>query len=158
MSIPLFEKAGEESIPSGRRAGPGIRVWSGVQAFDGVTTALQLEAGMLPTGRWCDLQARSKRIVNYGASSWSKASYLPTKYLEETAPQMKKRVGSRLAWTRTSRFSTQRRCRTAPPNQQPNPTSVGVKYLLVHRASLIRNSELNTKAFPGRPVRRAVSQ
>jgi len=40
-----------------------------VQAFDGVTTALELEAGMLPIGRWYDLQARSKRILNYGASS-----------------------------------------------------------------------------------------
>lgn len=40
-----------------------------VQAFDGVTTALELEAGMLPIGRWYDLQARSKRVVNYGASS-----------------------------------------------------------------------------------------
>jgi N-acyl-D-glutamate deacylase len=42
-----------------------------VQAFDGVTTALELEAGMLPISRWYDLQARSKRVVNYGASaSW----------------------------------------------------------------------------------------
>jgi N-acyl-D-glutamate deacylase len=42
-----------------------------VQAFDGVTTALELEAGMLPIGRWYDLQARSKRVLNYGAaSSW----------------------------------------------------------------------------------------
>lgn len=45
-----------------------------VQAFDGVTTALELEAGMLPIGRWYDLQARSKRVVNYGAaSSWGVA-------------------------------------------------------------------------------------
>lgn len=40
-----------------------------VQAFDGVTTALELEAGMLPIGLWYDLQARSKRVLNYGASS-----------------------------------------------------------------------------------------
>jgi len=40
-----------------------------VQAFDGATTALELEAGMLPIGRWYDLQARSKRVLNYGASS-----------------------------------------------------------------------------------------
>ena len=45
-----------------------------VQAFDGVTTALEFEAGMLPIGRWYDLQARSKRVVNYGASSsWGMA-------------------------------------------------------------------------------------
>ena len=40
-----------------------------MQAFDGVTTALELEAGMLPIGRWYDLQAESKRVLNYGASS-----------------------------------------------------------------------------------------
>ena len=40
-----------------------------VQAFDDVTTALELEAGMLPIGRWYDQQARSKRVLNYGASS-----------------------------------------------------------------------------------------
>jgi predicted amidohydrolase YtcJ len=40
-----------------------------VQAFDGVTTALELEAGMLPIGRWYDLQAKSKRVLNHGASS-----------------------------------------------------------------------------------------
>lgn len=45
-----------------------------VQAFDGVTTALELEAGMLPIARWYDLQARSQRVVNYGASSsWALA-------------------------------------------------------------------------------------
>ena len=40
-----------------------------VQAFDGVTTALEFEGGMLPIGRWYDQQARSHRVVNYGASS-----------------------------------------------------------------------------------------
>jgi N-acyl-D-glutamate deacylase len=42
--------------------------------------------------------------------------------------------------------------------QQPNQTSVGVKYLLVNGAFVIRAGELDTKAFPGQPVRRAVSQ
>jgi N-acyl-D-glutamate deacylase len=40
-----------------------------MQAFDGVTTALELEGGMLPIGRWYDLQTKSKRVINYGASS-----------------------------------------------------------------------------------------
>lgn len=42
-----------------------------MQSFDGVTTSLELEAGMLPIDRWYDLQTKSKRVVNYGAaSSW----------------------------------------------------------------------------------------
>ena len=42
-----------------------------MQAFDGVTTTMELEAGMLPIGRWHDQQA-GKRVLNYGAaSSWA---------------------------------------------------------------------------------------
>ena len=43
-----------------------------VQAFDGVTTTLELEGGMLPIGKWYELQTKSKRVLNYGASvSWA---------------------------------------------------------------------------------------
>lgn len=46
---------------------PGDRI----QAFDGVTTTLELENGMLPVGAWYDEQARAGRAINYGASaSW----------------------------------------------------------------------------------------
>jgi N-acyl-D-glutamate deacylase len=40
-----------------------------VLAFDGVTTSLELEMGMLPLGRWYDIQATTGRVLNYGASS-----------------------------------------------------------------------------------------
>ena len=47
---------------------PGDRI----QAFDGVTTTLELESGMLPVGRWYADQTRAGRAVNYGASaSWT---------------------------------------------------------------------------------------
>lgn len=46
---------------------PGDRI----QAFDGVTTALELESGILPVGDWYDEQARAGRALNYGTSaSW----------------------------------------------------------------------------------------
>lgn len=45
-----------------------------MQAFDGVTTTLELEAGALPVSRWYDEQAGSHRVLNYGASaSWAMA-------------------------------------------------------------------------------------
>ncbi len=44
---------------------PGDRI----QAFDGVTTALELESGILPIGRWYEKQAGTGRAVNYGASA-----------------------------------------------------------------------------------------
>lgn len=47
---------------------PGDRI----QAFDGVTTALELESGILPIGRWYDAQVAAGRAINYGASAaWS---------------------------------------------------------------------------------------
>lgn len=39
-----------------------------MQAFDGVTTALELELGVLPVARWYDEQAQIGRMLNYGAS------------------------------------------------------------------------------------------
>jgi len=47
---------------------PGDRI----QAFDGVTTTLELESGVLPVAEWYDLQARGGRAINYGTSaSWT---------------------------------------------------------------------------------------
>jgi N-acyl-D-glutamate deacylase len=40
-----------------------------MQAFDGVTTALELEVGALPVGTWYDSQAKAGRVLNYGASA-----------------------------------------------------------------------------------------
>ncbi|WP_127088248.1 amidohydrolase family protein [Aquabacter cavernae] len=42
-----------------------------MQAFDGVTTTLELEVGVLPVRDWYTRQARARRVLNYGASaSW----------------------------------------------------------------------------------------
>jgi len=40
-----------------------------MQAFDGVTTTLDLEAGVLPVASWYRRQAAQGRILNYGAST-----------------------------------------------------------------------------------------
>ena len=40
-----------------------------MQAFDGVTTTLELELGVLPVARWYDEQAHAGRVLNYGAST-----------------------------------------------------------------------------------------
>ena len=47
---------------------PGQRM----QAFDGVTTALELESGVFPVGQWYDMQAKEGRVINYGTSvAWT---------------------------------------------------------------------------------------
>jgi cytosine/adenosine deaminase-related metal-dependent hydrolase len=40
-----------------------------MQAFDGVTTTLDLEAGAMPVGSWYQRQAAQGRVLNYGASA-----------------------------------------------------------------------------------------
>jgi N-acyl-D-aspartate/D-glutamate deacylase len=40
-----------------------------MQAFDGVTTSLDLEAGVLPVASWYQRQAKQGRVLNYGAST-----------------------------------------------------------------------------------------
>src|SRR5690242_778328 len=43
-----------------------------MQAFDGVTTSLDLEAGVLPVASWYRRQAEMGRVLNYGASvNWA---------------------------------------------------------------------------------------
>jgi N-acyl-D-glutamate deacylase len=47
-----------------------------MQAFDGVTTGLELESGVLPVSRFYDAVAKEGRPINYGASvSWAAARY-----------------------------------------------------------------------------------
>lgn len=58
---------------------PGDRI----QACDGVTTALELELGMLPVSDWYDTQAAAGRALNYGTSAgWAYAR------IAELSPQM----------------------------------------------------------------------
>lgn len=40
-----------------------------MQAFDGVTTTLELELGVLPVARWYDEQAAAGRLLHYGAAT-----------------------------------------------------------------------------------------
>ena len=43
-----------------------------MQAFDGVTTSLDLEAGVMPVASWYQRQAAHGRVLNYGASvNWA---------------------------------------------------------------------------------------
>ncbi len=60
-----------------------------MQAFDGVTTALELESGVLPVAQWYDIQAGAGRAINYGTSaSWTFARIAEfTPELSEPRPE-----------------------------------------------------------------------
>ena len=50
-----------------------------MQAFDGVTTTLDLEAGVLPVAAWYRRQEAQGRVLNYGASTnWAFARIVAT--------------------------------------------------------------------------------
>ncbi len=56
-----------------------------MQAFDGVTTALELESGILPVAGWYDSQKQAGRVLNYGVSAaWT---YARVSALEDLEPQ-----------------------------------------------------------------------
>ncbi|MGB5459614.1 MAG: hypothetical protein WBM85_06620, partial [Eudoraea sp.] len=64
-----------------------------VQAFDGLTTTLELEAGILPIGEFYDNCAKEGRPLNYGAAAgWAWAR------LESMNPE-KGKMGPNIAWT-----------------------------------------------------------
>ncbi|UFZ02763.1 amidohydrolase family protein [Bradyrhizobium ontarionense] len=57
-----------------------------MQAFDGVTTALELELGVLPVGRWYAEQAHMGRVLNYGASVGWVFGRIATMTAQQVAP------------------------------------------------------------------------
>lgn len=106
--------------------------------------------------RFLSQYVRDRKLLSW-SDAIAKTSYLPAKYLEEVAPQMKKKgriqVGADADITVFDPATVQDRA----TYERPNQTSVGVKYLLVSGVFVIRNGELDTKAFPGQPVRRSVT-
>jgi N-acyl-D-aspartate/D-glutamate deacylase len=40
--------------------------------------------------------------------------------------------------------------------ERPNQTSAGMRYVLVNGVFVVRDGELDSAAFPGRPIRRTV--
>lgn len=99
---------------------------------------------------------RERRLISL-SDAIAKTSYLPARLMEETAPQMKTKgrlqPGMDADIVVFDPATVQDRATYARPNQ----TSVGMKYVLVNGGFVIRNGELDTTIFPGRPIRRSAS-
>lgn len=62
-----------------------------MQAFDGVTTTLELEVGVMPVAAWYDEQAEAGRVLNYGASTgwvFARVSAMTSQQVEGTVEGM----------------------------------------------------------------------
>ena len=103
--------------------------------------------------RFLEEYVRERELISW-SDAIAKTSYLPAKLLEGTAPQMKKKGRLQVGMDADVVVFDPATVRDRATYQRPNQTSVGVKYLLVNGAFVIRNGELESNAFPGRPVRR----
>ena len=99
---------------------------------------------------------RDRKLISW-PDAITKTSYLPAKYLEETAPQMEKKGRLQVGKDADIVVFDPATLRDQATYERPNQTSVGMRYVLVNGAFVIRNGELDTSAFPGRPVRRTVT-
>ena len=80
-----------------------------MQAFDGVTTTLELELGVLPVARWYDEQAHAGRTLNYGASvGWvfARVAAMTTQQVQPTIEGMGEAMRSP-RWTDTVASGTE---------------------------------------------------
>jgi N-acyl-D-glutamate deacylase len=99
---------------------------------------------------------RERKLISW-SDAIAKTSYLPAKYLEETAPQMKKKGRIQLGMDADLVAFDAGKVQDRATYERPNQTSVGMKYVIVNGAFVIQDGELDTQAFPGQPVRRAAS-
>jgi N-acyl-D-glutamate deacylase len=99
---------------------------------------------------------RERKLISW-SDAIAKTSYLPAKYLEETAPQMKKKGRIQRGMDADLVVFDTATVQDRATYERPNQTSVGMKYVIVNGAFVIQDGELDTQAFPGQPVRRVVS-
>ena len=83
--------------------------------------------------------------------------YLPAKYLQETAPQMKQKGRLQVGMDADLVVFDPATVQDRATYEWLNHTSVGMRDVLVNGAFVIRNGALDTAACPGPPVRRAVT-
>lgn len=96
------------------------------------------------------------------AISWSdaipKTSYLPARYLEDAAPQMKKKGRLQVGMDADIVVFDPDTIQDWATYDRPNQTSVGMKDVFVNGVFIIRDGSIDAKALPGRPVRRPTAQ
>jgi N-acyl-D-glutamate deacylase len=85
----------------------------------------------------------------------AKTAYLPAKLLEETVPPLKKKGRLQAGMDADIVVFDPLTVQDRASYERPNQTSVGMTHVLVNGRFVIRDGVLDTKAFPGHPVRRA---
>jgi N-acyl-D-glutamate deacylase len=101
--------------------------------------------------------ARERHVIDL-SDAIAKTAYLPAKLLEDSVPQMKRKGRLQVGMDADVVVFDPGTLQDRATYERPNQTSVGMRDVLVNGALVIRDGALDTDAYPGRPVRRTVSQ
>jgi N-acyl-D-glutamate deacylase len=99
---------------------------------------------------------RERGVISY-MDAIRKASLFPATILEKSTPMMKKKGRIQAGADADIIVFDPETVAERATFKEPNQTSAGMKHVLVNGSFLIRDEQLDTDAFPGKPVRRPVT-
>ena len=105
--------------------------------------------------RFLGQYVRDRKLISL-SDAVAKTAYLPAKPLEETVPQLKKKGRLQAGMDADIVVFDPATVQDRAAYERPNQTSVGMMHVVVNGAFIIRDGALDTTAFPGLPIRRAV--
>jgi N-acyl-D-glutamate deacylase len=101
-------------------------------------------------------QVRERNAISL-SDAIAKTAYLPAKLLEDSVPQMKKKGRIQAGMDADLVVFDLATVQDRSTYDRPSQTSFGMRHVLVNGVFVVRDGELDIKAFPGKPIRRAVS-
>jgi N-acyl-D-glutamate deacylase len=114
-----------------------------------------------PRSAGCYSRFLRKWVRERGVISWidaiRKASLNPAEILGKSTPMMRKKGRIQAGTDADIIVFDPERVTDRATFKEPCQTSAGMKHVLVNGSFLIRDEQLDTEAFPGRPVRRLVT-
>jgi N-acyl-D-glutamate deacylase len=118
--------------------------------------------GNHPRSAGCYGRFLRKWVRERGVISWidaiRKASLNPAKILEKSTPMMKKKGRVQVGTDADVIVFDPNTVAERATFQDPGQTTAGMRHVLVNGSFLIRDEQLDTEAFPGRAVRRPVTE
>jgi N-acyl-D-glutamate deacylase len=114
-----------------------------------------------PRAAGCYTRFLRSWVRERGVISWMdairKASLFPAEILEKSTPMFKKKGRIQAGMDADILVFDPETVADRATFKEPNQTAVGMKHVLVNGTFLIRDEQLDTDAFPGKPMRRPVN-
>ena len=100
---------------------------------------------------------RERGVISF-IEAIRKSSLRPAQILEKSTPMMKKKGRLQAGMDADLIVFDPETVADRATFENPTQTAAGMKYVIVNGTFLIRDEQLDTEAFPGRPVRRPISE